>query len=168
VKISIPDIEEAIMSISRTLEDRLRSRGSQYEVLQHPHSFNSMSTAEVAHIPGDRLAKTIVLEDESGYAAAVLPSTHHLRLSDLWKSTGRRLVLATESEVRELFKDCETGAVPPVTMAYGMPTYLDESLAQQPDIYFEAGDHEALIHMRTEQFLDLMENTTRVRCAYRM
>lgn len=156
------------MSLSPTLHDWLHGKGSQYEVLQHPHSFNSMATAEVAHIPGDRLAKTVVLEDESGYAAAVLPSTHHLRLSELWKSTGRRLVLASESEVRELFKDCELGAVPPVAMAYGMPTYIDESIAQQPDVYFEAGDHEALIHMRTEAFLDMMENTTRVKCAHRM
>lgn len=156
------------MSLSPTLHEWLRDKGSQYEVLQHPHSFNSMATAEVAHIPGDRLAKTVVLEDESGYAAAVLPSTHHLRLSELWKSTGRRLVLASESEVRELFKDCELGAVPPVAMAYGMPTYIDDSIAEQPDVYFEAGDHEALIHMRTEAFLDMMENTTRVKCAHRM
>lgn len=156
------------MSMSPTLEDCLRYKDSRYEILWHPHSHASMHTAEVAHIPGDRLAKTVLLEDETGYAAAVLPSTHHLSLAELWKATGRRLVLATESEVRELFKDCEVGAVPPVTMAYGMPTYLDESLAQQPDVYFEAGDHEALIHMDTEQFLDLMEDTVRVKCAHRM
>lgn len=156
------------MSLSPTLQEWLHDKGSQYEVLQHPHSSNSMATAEVAHIPGDRLAKTVVLEDESGYAAAVLPSTHHLRLSELWQSTGRHLVLASESDVRELFKDCELGALPPVAMAYGMPTYVDESIVQQPDVYFEAGDHEALIHMRTEAFLDMMENTTRVKCAHRM
>jgi Ala-tRNA(Pro) deacylase len=156
------------MSMSPTLESRLRHKGSEYEVLPHPHSFNSMSTAEVAHIPGDRLAKTVVLEDDAGYAAAVLPSTHHLNLSELWKSTGRKLVLATESEVRELFKDCEMGAVPPITTAYGMTTYLDESLTQQPDVYFEAGNHEAVIHMRTEQFLDLMEDSVRVQCSRRM
>ena len=156
------------MSMSPTLERCLRSKGSQYEVVRHPHSSTSMGTAEVAHVPGDRLAKTVLLQDERGYAAAVLPSTHHLRLSELWEGTGRHLVLASENEVREVFKDCEVGAVPPVAMAYGMPTYLDESLTQQPDIYFEAGDHEALIHMRTEQFLALMENTERVQCAHRL
>jgi Ala-tRNA(Pro) deacylase len=157
------------MSMSSVLKDCLQHKGSQYDVVQHPHSFSSMSTAEAAHIPGDRLAKTVVLGDSTGYAAAVLPSTHHLRLSELRDITGRQqLELATESEVRELFKDCELGAVPPVTVAYGMPTYLDETLTQQPDVYFEAGDHEELIHMRTDQFLDLMENTTRMRCAHRM
>ena len=156
------------MSVSATLQEYLRDKGSQYEILHHPHSATSIGTAEAAHIPGDRLAKTVLFEDENGYVAAVLPSTHHVRLSELWRKTGRRLVLASETEMRALFKDCEVGALPPVCTAYGMQTYLDESLTHQPDIYFEAGDHEALIHMSTDQFLDLMAEAETVRCAHRM
>lgn len=156
------------MAVSVTLEDCLRNKGSRYEIVRHPYSYNSMDTAQAAHIPGDRLAKTVLLEDEFGYVAAVLPSTYHVRLSELWKKTGRRLVLASETEMRELFKDCEVGAVPPVCTAYGMQTYLDESLARQPDVYFEAGDHEQLIHMSADQFLDLMSDAQSVRCAHRM
>ena len=32
-----------------------------------------------------------------------------------------------------------------------------DSLAEQPEIYFEAGDHERLIHISREQFMRLME-----------
>ena len=156
------------MSVSATLEDCLRNKGSRYEIVQHPHSHSSMDTAEAAHVPGDRLAKTVLLEDEFGYVAAVLPSTHHVRLAEMWKKTGRRLVLASETEMRELFKDCEVGAVPPVCTAYGLQTYLDESLIRQPDVYFEAGDHEQLIHMSIDQFLELMAEAQTVRCAHRM
>jgi Ala-tRNA(Pro) deacylase len=127
-----------------------------------------MGTAEAAHIPGDCLAKTVVLEDEQGFVAAVLPSTYHLRLSELWSKTGRRLVLSDEVTLRELFKDCDLGALPPVGSAYGLHTYLDESLAEQPEIYFEAGDHEALIKMRTSQFLALMDRAERARFAHRV
>jgi Ala-tRNA(Pro) deacylase len=156
------------MSVSITLEDCLRNKGSQYDIIHHPHTHNSMDTAQAAHIPGDRLAKTVLLEDEFGYVAAVVPSTYHVRLSEMWKKTGRRLVLASETEMRELFKDCEVGAVPPICTAYGMQTYVDESLIRQPDVYFEAGDHEQLIHMRIDQFLDLMAEAQTVRCAHRM
>ena len=156
------------MSISATLENFLRSKGSQYEVVQHPLTHNSIETAEMAHIPGDRLAKTVLLEDEHGYVAAVLPSTHHIWLSELCEKVGRGLTLADESEIRELFKDCDAGAVPPVGSAYGMQTYLDESLTRQPDIYFEAGDHQALIHMQIGQFLEMMDSAERVRCAHRI
>lgn len=156
------------MSMSAILEDCLRSKGSRYEILHHPYSHSSIETAAAAHIPGDRLAKTVLFEDEHGYVAAVLPSTYAVRLSELWARTGRRLQLAKEFDLRELFKDCEVGALPPVCTAYGMQTYLDESLASQPDVYFEAGDHEELIHMRTDQFLDLMDRAERARFARRM
>jgi Ala-tRNA(Pro) deacylase len=156
------------MPISTTLKDCLRSKGSQYETLLHAHTHNSMETAEAAHIPGDRLAKTVLLEDAFGYVAAVLPSTHHLRLAQLSAKTGRHLMLVKEADLRELFKDCEVGALPPVCTAYGVETYLDESLTQQPDIYFEAGDHQALIHMRIDQFLDLMDNAETGRFSHRM
>ena len=49
-----------------------------------------------------------------------------------------------------------------------MITYLDETLAQQPEVYFEAGDHEELIHMQTDQFLALMDRAERARFAHRM
>jgi len=156
------------MFMAPTLEDCLRHAGSRYEILQHPHSHFSMGTAQAAHVPGDKLAKTVILHDEYGYAAAVLASTYHLQLYKLWEETGRNLVLATEDEVRRLFRDCEAGAVPPVALAYGIQTYLDESLARQPDVYFEAGDHEALVHMPMEEFLHLMEGTDRVSCSHRL
>lgn len=156
------------MSISATLDQCLRGKGSKFDIVRHPYSHSSIETAAAAHVPGDRLAKTVLLEDEHGYVAAVLPSTHAVRLSELWAKTGRRLVLAREVDLRELFKDCELGALPPVCSAYGMQTYLDESLAEQPDIYFEAGDHEALIHMGADQFLDLMDQAQRARFAHRI
>jgi Ala-tRNA(Pro) deacylase len=138
------------MSMSATLQDCLRSKGSQYEIVRHPLSHSSVETAAAAHIPGDRLAKTVLLEDERGYVAAVLPSTYAVRLSSLWAQTGRQLWLAKEVDLRELFKDCDVGALPPVCTAYGMQTYLE------------------LVHMGTDQFLDLMDRAERARFARRM
>lgn len=146
------------MPMSPTVHTCLSNAGVEYEVVRHPHSHSSTETAQTAAIPGDQLAKTILLEDEQGYVGAVLPSTHHLRLPKLWDQTGRRLSFADESDIRQVFKDCELGAIPPVCTAYGMKTLMDESMSTQPDIYFEAGDHETLIHMRTEQFMRLMEH----------
>lgn len=155
------------MSISATLQDCLSRKGSQYDIVHHAHTHSTSETAEVAHVPGDRLAKTVLLSDERGYVAAVLPSTFRLEMAELWEKTGRHLELVPEAALPDVFTDCEIGAVPPVGMAYGMQTYLDESLAMQPDVYFEAGDHEDLIHMRTDQFLDLMDKAERVSFAHR-
>jgi Ala-tRNA(Pro) deacylase len=61
-----------------------------------------------------------------------------------------------ESELGSLFADCEIGALPAIGPAYGMETFIDDTIAEQPDIYFEAGDHEQLIHVSAEAFETLM------------
>jgi Ala-tRNA(Pro) deacylase len=149
-------IEEITMAIARKLEEYMVGRGVAYDVVMHPHSHSSMETAERAHVPGNCLAKSVVLEDDNGYLMAVLPSTYHVRLSELSRELNRKLRLATEDELKTLFTDCETGAIPPVGTAWGMTTVIDESLATQPEIYFEAGDHERLIRMKGDAFMALM------------
>ena len=156
------------MSMSATLQECLTDKGSRYEIVRHPYSHSSMETAAAAHVPGDRLAKTVLFEDEQGYVAAVLSSTYAVRLAELSTKSGRHLSLAKEVDLRELFKDCEYGALPPVCTAYGMKTYLDESLVRQPDVYFESGDHEALVHMDSAQFLALMDGAERAHFGRRM
>jgi Ala-tRNA(Pro) deacylase len=146
------------MALANTLANCLSSKNTQYDIIRHPYTLSSMSTAEAAHVPGDRLAKTLLLEDERGYVAAVIPSSHHLQVAAICEQTGRNLVLAHEDEIREVFKDCDLGAIPPVAMAYGMQTYVDDSLMMQPEVFFEGGDHQELVHMSGEQFSQLMSD----------
>jgi Ala-tRNA(Pro) deacylase len=82
-------------------------------------------------------------------------------LDALNRLLGRRLSLTTEAEIGARFRDCEVGAVPALGPAYGLDTVLDQSLADHSDIYFEAGDHESLIHMRGADFVNLLGGTTR-------
>ena len=98
---------------------------------------------------------------------AVLPSTCHVRLGKLSREMNRKLRLATEDELARLFADCETGAVPPLGLAYGMPTIVDDALGEQSDIYCEAGDHETLLHMNRDAFMALMEHAHHARFARR-
>lgn len=149
------------MATASTVEQYMAQHDLRHEVLSHPHSHSSIETAELAQVPGDRVAKSVVLEDEDGYVMAVLPSTYNVRLSKLGRDLNRRLRLATEDQIEGLFADCERGAVPPLGLAYGMPTIVDESLCRQPDVYFEAGDHERLIHMGQDAFAALMEHAGR-------
>lgn len=146
------------MAIASKVQDYMNQRGLRYDVLTHPHSHNSMETAQLAHIPGKCLAKTVVLEDEdNGFLMAVLPSTHHVQLGRLSKTLNCKLRLATEDEIARLFEDCELGAIPPVGAAYGMRMIVDDSLADYPEIYFEGGDHEQLIQMSRDDFMAMME-----------
>jgi len=46
--------------------------------------------------------------------------------------------------------------VPALGAAYGLNVVVDDSLAQQPDIYFESGDHTNLVHISGTSFRKLM------------
>ena len=107
-------------------------------------------------VAGDRLAKAVVIEDQSRFLVAVIPSTHRLELGALHERLGDQVGLATEAEVRLLFDDCDDGAVPGLAQAYGLDVLVDDALLAQDDVYFEAGTHADLIHMTGAMFRDLM------------
>ena len=64
--------------------------------------------------------------------------------------------MATEAELSRLFPDCQLGAMPPFGPCYGMPVYLDGSLACQKTLTFNSGTHREVIHMRTAEFQRLV------------
>ena len=95
----------------------------------------------------------------------VLPFYRHLETSTLIFSSLTRepLELAKEYELTLLFPDCAVGAVPVLGSAYGLRTIVDESIKSRwDDVFFEAGDHEELIRVSSDQFRRLM---TDAQCA---
>lgn len=131
--------------------------GLPYEVLPHPHSSTSLETAREAHVRPDKLVKPVLLEDERGYVMAVVPASVRIDLRSLREQTHRELELASEAEIDSLFADCEAGAMPPVGAPYRIPTVYEDSLGGLRDVYFEAGDHEDVVHMRADDFLKLLD-----------
>ena len=143
------------MTIAATVQRYLDDCGIDYEVVEHARTMSSSRTAEVSHVAGDRLAKAVVLKSDGGFTMAVLPASCHLRLGEIQDYLDRPIGLATEREVAQLFDDCELGAIPPVGKPYGLEMIVDDSLSEQPDVYFEAGDHMSLIHVNAMAFQQL-------------
>ena len=144
------------MAIALTLRQYLADRGVEYDLMPHEFTQTSMRTAEASHVPGDSLAKAVLLKrDGGGYLLAVLPASCHLRIDELMAQVDRSVELASEQEVETLFGDCVRGAVPPIGAAYGVDVIVDDGIAGRPDIWFEAGDHATLIHMTGDQFARL-------------
>lgn len=146
------------MSIAPTLQKYLAAENIQYEEIQHEPTMSSTRTAEASHISGDRLAKGIVLRRDGEYILAVVPASHHLRLSELRTTLGEKVDLADETEINQLFRDCAHGAIPAIGKCYGLDIVVDDSIETQPEIYMEAGDHETLLHLTHEQFARLTAN----------
>lgn len=146
------------MSISSTVQHYLQQNDIPYELVPHPHTETSMDASSAAHVSAAKIAKPVILEDDKGYVMAVVPAHHHVQLSKVNHFLGRHMGMATEQEIKKLFRDCKAGAIPPIGQAYGMETIFDECLGECQDLYLEAGDHEDFIHLNADAYLRLMSS----------
>jgi Ala-tRNA(Pro) deacylase len=147
------------MTIAHTLKNYLDGKQASYELIAHRHTANSLRSAGAAHVDPSRVAKAVLLEqdlEQSRYVVAVLPASSRLQLGDAGRSLGRKVHLATENDAAMLFADCETGAIPALGPAYGIDTIVEDSLLAAPQVYFEAGDHEHLVRMATQDFVRVL------------
>jgi Ala-tRNA(Pro) deacylase len=145
------------MSIPSRLSSYLDQRGTQYEVCAHSRSRSSAETARTAHVLPHQLAKSVILEDDAGCVMAVVPSDKNVLLREVGDLLGRKdLRLSDENRLAALFEDCDRGAVPPVGMAWGIETVVDDELEANDTVYMEVGDHERLLRLSRDQFHALM------------
>ena len=146
------------MAIARTLKNFLDENGIEYDTVEHQHTESTVDSAKSAHIPPHQMAKAVVLEDDNGFIVSVLPSNNRLNLGWVNEELERNLRLATEPELKALFDDCETGAIPALSAAYGLKVIWYDQLKHASDIYIEAGDHEHLIWLERRDFRQLMSS----------
>lgn len=148
------------MSIPLRLRSYLEQSGAQFELLGHSYSRCSAETARTARIPTNQLAKSVIVEDDAGCLMAVVPGDTVLMLAELARLLGRQnLRLSDENRIAALFEGCDRGAVPPVGMAWGIETIVDDKLEACDVVYAEAGDHEHLLRLSGQQFHRLMGST---------
>ena len=69
----------------------------------------------------------------------------------------KSVVLATESQFKDLFPDCELGAMPPFGNLYDMEVYAAETLVEDEEIAFNAGSHTELIKLSYLDFERLVK-----------
>lgn len=129
-----------------------------YVVISHSKAYTAQGIAAIAHISGRELAKTVIVKLDGALGMAVLPASYHVDLEALRRLTGvREAALASESEFKRHFPDCETGAMPPFGNLYSIPVYVDESLTEDHEIAFNAGSHYELIKMAYADFERLVK-----------
>ncbi len=144
------------MTMALTLKQTLESNHIDYDLSAHGYTDSALMTAQVAHISGDKVAKSVVLTDEQGYMLAIVPASHRIDFKALGEQTGRYMHLATELEIGALFSDCQLGSIPPVGIAYGIDTIVDDTLDDADEVFFESGDHRRLVHVQGKDFRKLL------------
>ena len=136
----------------------LDSQNIKYTIIEHPLAYTAQEIAASAHIPGQQLAKTVMLNIDGEMAMAVLPAPERVNLHRLKEHTMAESVeIADEADFKNLFPDCETGAMPPFGHLYGVQVFAASSLADEIEIAFCAGSHTELVRISYSDFENLVE-----------
>lgn len=149
------------------LRELLDKNGVRYFVISHSRAYTAAAIAAITHIPGNELAKTVMVRLDGELAMAVIPASRHVDLNALRAAAGvKEIALLTEKEFENVFPDCEVGAMPPFGMLYGVPVYVDEKLANDLEIAFNAGSHRELVQLAFKDY-ESLEHPLVVRIATR-
>jgi Ala-tRNA(Pro) deacylase len=138
------------------LDDLLNARRIPFERLHHRPTYTASRLAEELHVPGREVAKTVLLRTGQGYVVTVLPADHKLDLDRVRACLAEdEVAMASEAEMERLFPDCERGTLPPFGSLYHLRTLMDESLADDEEIVFDAPNHEEAIRMTFRDYEEL-------------
>jgi len=134
------------------LDEFLSRNHVSFERLWHPSTYTANRIAQALHVPGRKMAKSVLVRTQHGYLIVVLPANCRIDLARLSLELGEREIeLATEDEIEQLFEDCERGAMPPFGSLYHLPTLVDETLAQD-EIVFEGQNHDEAVKMTYKDY----------------
>lgn len=142
----------------KKLKEFLDENNVKYVSITHSPAYTAQEVAASAHVPGKSMAKVVIVELDGEMAMAVLPANRKVVLQDLRDITGsERVKFTTEDKFKDRFPDCEIGAMPPFGNLYGMEVFAAESLAESPEIAFNAGSHEEIIKLAYRDFERLVK-----------
>jgi Ala-tRNA(Pro) deacylase len=142
------------MSSERVLA-HLLEHGVKHEIHSHPTAYTTSEVAEVEHVPGEQMAKPVMLMADGRLMMAVLSGNQRVDLDKAKEALGVEAVrLATEKEFSSSFPDSEKGAEPPFGALYDVATVVDQEL-QSRKITFNAGTHTETITMALGDYLEL-------------
>ncbi len=140
------------------LKNFLDDNNIKYITIKHSPAFTAQQIAANAHVSGKELAKTVMIKLDGKIAMAVLPASYHVDFQLLEEASGAlRVGLANEEEFKDMFPDCEVGAMPPFGNLYGMDVYVARSLTEDEEIFFNAGTHSELIRLSYKDFERLVK-----------
>lgn len=142
----------------KKLKAFLNQHHIKYVSIIHSPAYTAQEIAASAHIPGQELAKTVILNVDGKDVMAVLPASYQVDFQRLRKALGARQVeLTSERKFEQLFPDCEVGAMPPFGNLYDMEVYVAERLTDDDEIVFNAGTHSELIRLPYADFARLVK-----------
>ena len=143
---------------AKRITQYLKAEKIKYKTLKYKPAYTAQEIAASAHIPGQQLAKTVMVELDGEMAMAVLSASYQIDFKKLKKALGvKKTKLATEKAFEDYLPDCELGSTPPFGNLYEMKVIVDKELSNEEMIAFCSGKITELIQLAYQDFEKLVK-----------
>jgi len=157
------------MPVPKKLINFLEKSKVKYQIIEHKTVYTAYDKVQTLKVPEKMVGKTLVFKTDpegkpsasygaSGKLAVVLiPANKNLdkeKIKKLLKA--KKVELVSERLIKNKFKGVKVGAVPPFGNLWGLGTFADKSLINQPKLIVNGGDYNFSIKISSVSFKKLI------------
>lgn len=141
------------LSVYQALIQSLKQAGCQYQQVKHKPADTCQQAAQLGHRLPEQGVKALVCLAEDQAVLMALPCTERLNFAACRQVLGiKNFRLASPQQVKQI-TGLDVGSIPPAGNLLKLPFYLDQKVAQQPEISFAAGRNDVSIQMQVSDYL---------------
>jgi Ala-tRNA(Pro) deacylase len=137
------------------IAELLNQKRVPYEYLPHAPAYTAHQLAKYLRVPGEQVAKCVLLRGPSSYLVAILPANYQVDTEGLSQLLNGPVRVADRHEMSEVFQDCEWGVVPAFGGLYGVSTLLEASINPDTPLVMETHTHVEAVRLRCRDFEEL-------------
>jgi Ala-tRNA(Pro) deacylase len=130
------------------VQSYLDQLGIHYRMCHHETAYTAQDLAAAEHVPGQKVIKPVIVRADGEFVMCALPAPYKVDIDELRDQLeANNVELVEEEKLNELFPGCELGAEPPIGRLFNMPTLMDESVMNDSQVMFQAGNHSDAVIM---------------------
>ena len=113
-----------------------------YEIIKHRTVYTAFDKAATLRVTPKIVGKTLVVKLDKNPALVLIPANKNLNKQKLKKIAKIKSIdFIKEAWMKKNLKGIKIGAVPPFGNLWGLRTFLDRGLTQNPEIIINSGDY---------------------------
>lgn len=141
--------------VSDQIQQKLSNLGVKFQVLEHEPIITSQEAAKARKSSEAQGAKSLIMKADDQLIMVVVPGDKKADTKAIKKKLNFKSVEMASKDVVEDVTKVEIGGVPPMGSLFDIPTYVDKSLAENQEIYMNAGSKSLSIKLSYEDYLRL-------------
>lgn len=136
----------------------LKERRIPFQIFSHKEIYTAQELASIHHVSGKSLAKVVMIKADDELIMIVIGAPYKVdlnKIAELLKA--EKVDIANERDFKDIFYDCDIGAMPPLGNLYKIKTFVDENLSKQEEIIFKIGTHNETIKIKYSDYEGIAE-----------